>query len=223
MVLFGTSLEYEQEVFCLIESRMAHYDAVVDIGANVGVYTIFFAKLFETLNKPAHVFAFEPSRKAFLRLIQNIGANSAPKVHIFNCAVAQQSGFSQFYEPQDHLTNGSLYTAFAEMFSPNVAVNAVMTISGEKVSSLVDSYQRVLLKIDVEGAESVVLGSMAEFILSKKPDIVLEVLPTQEDALNGLDFLLDNYRLFNITDQGLIEHEALVAGRFRDYLLVPQE
>ena len=40
--LFCRELAYEPEVFSLLEERLDQYDAIVEIGANVGVFTTFF-------------------------------------------------------------------------------------------------------------------------------------------------------------------------------------
>jgi hypothetical protein len=40
----GGCLSYESEVFTFLDSRLDSYDAVVDIGANVGVFSLFLAK-----------------------------------------------------------------------------------------------------------------------------------------------------------------------------------
>jgi len=218
--LFFKEFKYESEVFAVIEERANVYDGVIEIGANVGVFTVFFAKLFASLKPNIQIFAFEPSFEAFFRLQQNIRSNAATNVHLFNCAIGEQTGFTQFHEPEGHLTNGSLLPEFASIFSANVRAREVLLVNGDMLTQLVKDCLRPLVKIDVEGAERIVLESMKQFILEKKPDIVLEVLGFTEEDLNGLTFLLETYDLFNITLEGLIKHTEFKATEHRDYLLV---
>jgi FkbM family methyltransferase len=196
---------------------------VIEIGANIGIFTLFFSKIFEELNKPGYIFAFEPSREAFFRLQQNLRANAAKNVQIFNCAVDRETRFTCFYEPEGHLTNGSLDRDFAQIFSSTLRASQTLAVSGDMIAELVTDCQHLLVKIDVEGAEFAVLSSLEGFLMRRKPDLVVEVLPTHQDELNKLSFLLDNYRLFNITASGLIAREKFVATSNRDYLLVPND
>jgi hypothetical protein len=76
-----------------------------------------------------------------------------------------------------------------------------------------------LLKIDVEGAELMVLNGLGSLLLQWLPDIICEVLPPYEAELN-LFFQDTPYRKFLITDNGLEEKASLCADpRYRDYYL----
>src|SRR5580693_415106 len=89
-------LPHEPEVFNWLTTRT--YSTVVEIGANVGVFSIYFAKRFPE----ASVYAFEPSRTAFSRLLTNVTANGCPNLFAFNCAIYSESGFLNFHEPVGH-------------------------------------------------------------------------------------------------------------------------
>ena len=220
--LFCRSLEYEREVFKALRPRMSQYEVVLEIGANIGLYTTFFSKALAERRDNGHVFAFEPSQKAFVRLCENLRLNKAPNVTAFNCAIGSSTGFVPFFEPEGHLTNGSLNRGFAELFSAQINQRPVIAVDGRTVDELVPRDRRTLMKIDVEGSECEVLRSLQSFVLTRFPDVVLEVLPDQAADLDTLDFIRAGYRLFNITETGLIEKNKFEANsRFRDYLLLP--
>lgn len=220
--LFFRALDYERAVFEMLRPRLHAYDAVLEIGANVGIYTSFFSKLLMAMTPTRPVFAFEPSREAFVRLQENLRINGARNVQAFNCAVSSAMGVVEFFEPQGHLTNGALCRAFAERFSDHVERSLVVAVDGTFIERLLEPYQRVLLKIDVEGAEGVVLRALEHLIADKRPDIVLELLADNADDLRALQFLQGRYRCLKITDAGLKEKPELEPdNRFRDYLLVP--
>lgn len=220
--LFFKHLPYEAEIFKELEARIKDYDAIVEIGANIGVYTIFFDKFLKQINKQIPVFAFEPSSQAYFRLQQNLFANNARNVFTFNCAVNDQTIFTQFFEPVGHLTNGSLHRDFATIFAKEVQSNHVLAINGHLLLQLLSGYKKILLKIDVEGSEEAVIHSLTSLIEDKKPEIILEILPYTAEALNGFDHLFKQYRLYHITTDGLIPKEKFASHpHFRDYLLVP--
>jgi hypothetical protein len=108
-VLFSRVLSYETEEFRWMEKHAAaDYDAIIEIGANVGVYSVFFDRL---SRKPSSrlqkIFSFEPAREPYRRLMENLCANKADRVVAFPVAVGTQSGFDSFFEPKDHLTHFS--------------------------------------------------------------------------------------------------------------------
>src|SRR5205814_738646 len=86
-------LDYEHQTASWFAGRS--YDTIVEIGANVGFYTLIFSKLFPE----TRVYSFEPSTAAYQRLLKNLAANGCRNVVPFNCAVASEAGFVNFYEP----------------------------------------------------------------------------------------------------------------------------
>jgi FkbM family methyltransferase len=208
-------LTYERETVSWFVGRS--YDTVVEIGANVGFYTLLFSKLFPE----ASIYAFEPSRTAYRRLLENVAANDCANVLPFNCAVTGAGGFVDFYEPAGHLTNGSLHHSFARRFASDVRATRVPSVSGGAIQDLCRGARRLLLKIDVEGSEPAVVSALQQIIRRSLPDMVIEVLPGVADDLNKLD-CLHGYRLLQLTAEGALERPAF-GGRFdcRDYALVP--
>ncbi len=220
--LFSMSLDYEQEVFEVLSARMNLYDSIVEIGANVGVYSVFFGKHLQKINAEGTVLCFEPSREAFSRLRRNLEINDLINVTAFNCAVGKVNGFVAFHEPKGHLTNGSLSKEFAAIFSSEIDESVVICMSGEKILDLLGECNRLLLKVDVEGSEKLVLEGLDVLIRRRWPDIVLEVLDIYEDDLNSLAVLNKNYEFFNITPGGVEKRQMLRATQHRDYLLIPK-
>ena len=106
--LFAKQLGYEDASFKWLDANAPDsYDLIIEIGANVGVFTVFFDALARRGSRLRRVIAFEPSREAYGRLLSNLRANGTTMVVPFNAAVGVSSGFQMFYEPEGHLTNGS--------------------------------------------------------------------------------------------------------------------
>jgi len=95
--LFSRRLAYEAPVFAWLEREAARrYGAVIEIGANVGVYSVFFDRLSRLPGARLKTIAvFEPSAEAFRRLLNNLALNGAGRVVAYNAAVAQASATSR--------------------------------------------------------------------------------------------------------------------------------
>jgi FkbM family methyltransferase len=214
---FTRTLGYEADVFTALLARMSRYDAVLEIGANVGVFSLFFRRQRRDHNVP--IFCFDPSREAFSRLLDNLAIDREPNVFAIPAAVAGSPGLAQFYEPQGHLTNGSLIAEFAGIFSETLERRFVPCVCGAQLLELLAPYSSLLIKIDVEGAESVVLRGLMPLILAKQPDMVIEVLESYAGDLNALG-LEQTYDLSLITADGLKAKANFEAdSTYRDYLL----
>ena len=216
--LFSRKLSYERDVFSELRKRIADYDAIVEIGANVGVYTLFFANERRSENVP--VFCFEPSTEARRRLELNLGTRHR-NVHVIPAAVYDVPGLQMLYEPKGHLTNGSLNQDFAQIFSADIAKTIVPTVDGSSIANLLAPNSKILIKIDVEGAEEQVLRSLEALLRAHNPDLVLEVLEISAATLNEIPGLLERFDCFLITAKGLQKKATLVADPAnRDYLLI---
>lgn len=224
-ILFSQRLGYEPEVFSWLESAAAsRYDAVIEIGANVGAYSIFFDGL---INASAgcrlqKIVAFEPSLEAYSRLLDNLRANSAQHVIPIRAAVASAPGFVEFFEPHGHLTNGSLDRDFANIFSDRLGCDVVFGHGPLDIEYFLNRCAKVLIKIDVEGYEPELLLSLGELTLKHRPDFIVEVLTQTVERLNGIDWL-GEYDLFLIGKDGPApKPEFFASEQYRDWLLTPK-
>lgn len=220
VALFSRRLRYEDSSFRWLEANAAdRYDLIVEIGANVGAFTVFFDVLARRGSRLKSIIAFEPSREAYGRLMSNLETNGAATVMPFNAAVGMSSGFQTFYEPEKHLTNGSFQREFSAIFSETVNATTVLTVAAADLASFITQGQKALLKIDVEGFEPQLLQAMSGLIKQHHPDLLIEVLPGTPEPLDRLDSLAGYIRHL-ITSDGLKVCPALYACETeRDWLL----
>lgn len=132
----------------------SHYlrpgDNVIDAGANIGLYTMFFADL---VGPGGKVLAFEPDEICAARLRENLALNKLTNVAVKEAAVSDRSGTARFSVGEDAAG------AFADLRSA-AAVREVPTV---RIADQLEGLAYAAGKMDVEGAEPLALaGAMIE-------------------------------------------------------------
>jgi FkbM family methyltransferase len=219
-VLFKKRLDYETPVFRWLEQNVVEYDLVIEIGANIGVYSVFLDALIKSQPEVRlkRVIAFEPALEPFGRLLDNLRVNRTGFVMPFRAAIADATAFHSFFEPKGHLTNGSLVAQFAGIFAPTQETT-VIAIGAHELEHFFQTTTRVLVKIDVESYEPDLMAAFKGIALRYRPDFLIEVLPQTPAALEALDYLR-TYERFLLTPQGTVRRSRLEADeRYRDWLL----
>jgi FkbM family methyltransferase len=221
--LFTADMSYEREIFGWLEKHAPEsYDTIVEIGANVGIYTVFFDRL---SRKPGsnirRILAFEPAHEPYRRLLQNSLANEVSLAQTYPIAISDRDGFVEFYQPEGHLTNGSLLTEYAGRYGAPYTTNLVPALAACHLETIFKSSQKVLLKIDVEGYEPHLLAAMRDLLQRYRPHLIIEVLRKTADPINEC-LPAATYEIFSIRDTGLVTVDRVAADpAFRDYFLKP--
>lgn len=123
---------------------------IIDCGSNIGMSILFFKRLCPA----AKIVGFEPDRDTFAKLAENVRMNSLTDVTIHNCAVSDRDGTITFYTDPD--AGGSLVTNILEERSSG----RKQTVEAARLSTFING-EIDLLKLDVEGAENLVLPELA--------------------------------------------------------------
>lgn len=139
-------------------SGFSQGDVLVDIGANVGMYTIWAAK-----TRGARVYAFEPESQNYALLNKNIHVNQlADSVTAYGIALSDHTGFSLLHLGQ-FMAGGSCHTFEEksnfklEPLNPVFSQGCYATTLDEMVSDRVIPIP-THIKIDVDGLEHKVLA-----------------------------------------------------------------
>ncbi len=144
----------------------------IDIGANVGAYSMVAAKTHPKLP----VFAFEPNPLAYARLTLHVKINGLDdRVNVFPMALGAANGHAHFAwvrKTYGWISSGGCLFADPAQIKPHhqAAVVAVRRLDDMPVFP----EGRALVKCDVEGGEAVVFTGMQNFLKARKPDIILE-------------------------------------------------
>ena len=155
---------YEPEMVDFMRAQLLPGDVFVDVGANIGVYTLPCAR---AVGPEGRVLAIEASLTVIDCLRRNIAAAAARNVRAHFCAACDSDGEEMnFYEaPSTHFGMGSMGPQFGR---PPVKV------AGRTLDSLLaqEGIQKVrAMKVDVEGYEEKVFTG-AEKLL-RRPDAPL--------------------------------------------------
>jgi FkbM family methyltransferase len=135
--------------------------SAVDVGANVGSYTVALAKLART------VYAFEPDVE-LARLLRR----AAPRnVHVSEDAVSERQGTSEFHTP---LLDGRPAVALGSLVAPSDRDYDVRTVTTTTLNSALANANVGFIKIDVEGHEQGVLIGGRELIARCRPVVLVE-------------------------------------------------
>lgn len=136
----------------LLATRIGDGFTFVDIGANVGGYSLFAAAL---AGSHARILAIEPQPEIFERLVYNVRQNPFGSIKALECAVADQDGdITMFLDPANSGEASMRFVNVREQGkSVRVASKTLATVLAEERLDRLD-----VLKVDVEGAEDLVLG-----------------------------------------------------------------
>ncbi len=144
-------------------------DVLVDIGANVGMYTIWAAK-----TRAARVFAFEPESQNYALLNRNIQANRLSDLVVaYACALSDETRFGELHL-SDATVGGSCHS-----FEDAVDFHLKPAAFPFKQGSFSTTLDRVIadgvvpvphhIKLDVDGLEHKVLAGAAATL--ENPDV----------------------------------------------------
>jgi len=159
-------------------------DVVIDIGANVGWYSLLLARL---APDDAQIFAFEPDPLNFELLEHNIRLNGATQITAIQKALAEDDGTQRLYQhDSNNLGRHSLL-----QLQDGKAVD-VQTTSLDNFWNTNGLGERVprFIKIDIEGYELVALRGAAE-VLKHCPALLSEYSPDymRQGGLNPADLI----------------------------------
>ena len=162
--LLGTAEPHLQRI---IRQYVSAGDTVYDIGAYLGYVSLSLAK---QVGPAGRVMAFEPIPRNLERMRQTIAVNELTTIKLLDVAASDSCGEANI-RITDNLSTPSL------VWHRNDSSSTELNIKTVAIDSLVHAREidpPKFVKIDVEGAEGLVLLGMRETIASSKPVVLLE-------------------------------------------------
>jgi FkbM family methyltransferase len=149
---------YEEQTTRLVREVLKEGMTVLDLGANVGYYTLLAAR---QVGETGRVFAFEPWHESFSLLQRNVKANGFNNIVPVAKAVSNRCGKQRLF-----LDNDPASRSLEEEDAGKNWVETEVTTVDEFVRERNISVD--LIKMDVEGSEMKVLEAMTETIRANK-------------------------------------------------------
>ncbi len=160
---------YEPSVSWAIQNEIKKGMTVIDVGANIGYFTLLMARCVGASGK---VYAFEPDPENFNLLRKNVRINGYKNVILVKAAVARKKGKIGLFVNENSNAEHSIYS-----FSKNQKKILVNSWSLDEYFS--DKDKKVdFVKLDIQGAEPEALLGMKKLIRKNpKIEILTEVWP----------------------------------------------
>lgn len=134
----------------LLAARIGEGFCFIDIGANIGAYSLFVAA---KAGRRARILAVEPQPEIFARLTYNIARNPFGTVKAVACALADKPGeLTLFLDPANKGESSVRLLRSSTSTSVRVPATTLLALMQS------EGYERLdAIKLDVEGAEDLIL------------------------------------------------------------------
>lgn len=162
---FNTYEKTELEIAIkLIENNFS----VFDIGANVGWYSLHFSKKFPN----ARILAFEPVKKTFDYLLENIHINGTKNISAYNFGFSEEAGTETFYFRNEESVSASMVDLKDDKKARKIKCKMVCLDDFSSRNNLKIDF----IKCDIEGSELLAIKGGRKAISKHKPIIFMEML-----------------------------------------------
>lgn len=186
---------YDTNEMLFILHFLREEDTFVDVGANIGAYTILASGV-----AGAKSIAYEPIPSTFANLVRNVNYNNLQtKAQTVNCGVGDKEGNILFTNSLDAINH--------VLYEDNYA-GSTIKVPVDSLDNMLSEELVHVLKIDVEGYEANVINGASQVL--KKPELRVVIMET-----NGLT---DQYEF----GQNYL-HDKLLDVGFRPYNYFPSE
>jgi FkbM family methyltransferase len=193
-----------------------------DVGANIGLHTFFLKNRYPDLP----IIAFDPSPSSWKYLEFSLRYNGTPGVRVEKFALSNIAGVLKFYNWGEESSADSLQDTHRVKGQHPI----VIEVQGMKLDDFPESSKISVIKLDCEGAESLILRGARNTIRNNMPFIILEFYHknfdafqvTPEDIFILLDDLEYNILTTDLEKIDLVRFKQLQTMDIENYILLPR-
>ena len=199
--------EADEGVLRLIKRYLPADGVFIDIGANIGSFTLVAARVASR----GKVHAFEPSEHHFRRLSNNVTMNHFGNVTLNKQGLNDKTGSATLFLPSlsGEMNNSGAASLYSATDTPGLQVTEEVELIALDDYAQSNSLERIdLIKIDIEGAEFNALKGSIQTLKRFRPIVLMELdLDNMQRADCSPDEILDfwkalNYRVSKIKNDG---------------------
>ncbi len=194
---------YEKDIVDDIFDELDETKNLIDIGANIGQHSLLMAPYCK------NVYSFEPIPAVYNQFKESIALNHYQNIHLFNTAI----GDKKESQPFNYVTNHAGTSSFVKRDDPNPNI---ITVQIDTLENILKDVKMDVIKLDVEGYESVVILGNKDKILKDKPVIFMEYNPDWIEREGSaktdevFNFFLDNeFTVFSRNKNKILSREEL--------------
>jgi FkbM family methyltransferase len=204
---------WEERTTITIENIVKEGMVVVDVGANIGYYTVIMGRLVGLKGK---VFAFEVNNEITEILKDNCDINclftTSENITICAKAVTDQNKKLQFKVLKNHMGSSSVMNFDPEFIIKNKDTFQTKMVDGVSLDSFFPPNFKIdFIRIDAEGSELLILDGMKRIIKENPNIIIMAEYNKNVIEANGQDtnsfisaFTKNGFSAYNINDTGLL-------------------
>lgn len=197
--------------FAIFDKFLNRQHSYVDIGAHIGSTVLYGCQLAK------HCYAIEPDPIAFEELNKNVYLNKdlLPRVTLANLAISNLSGTVSLYQVGDRWGNSASSIL-------NDSTKSAQEIKSKTFQQFITEHSINdcnFIKIDIEGAEFIVLPTMKDYLQINKPTLLVEFHPMLVDQpMQKLESIRNVLKIYNhLYDEKFKEIEVeSIFSSFRD-------
>lgn len=197
---------YEPNQFAFLDKILEPGMAFIDLGANMGLYSLFAAK---KVGRQGTVLAIEPSTREFQRLKTHVKLNTLPNICLLQVAVSNRQTEADLLIATEKNTGHNTLGMFGY---DSVQLQEKEKVHVEKLDDLIQerSLKRLdVIKMDIEGTEFFALQGAINTLTQFHPVILLELsdITLEHQGCHSKqvwDFLTQlGYTFYSFDDKGL--------------------
>jgi FkbM family methyltransferase len=215
-----TILTKEPDTIAWIDDYIKEGDVLFDIGANIGVFSLYAAK-----TKNARAFAFEPFAGNYVVLNRNIYLNNlSDRITALNIALHKETtlshlNVSEFWAGKaGHSFNDPMGSG-GGIFKPKF-LQGVIGMSLDDFIETFDAPHPNHIKIDVDGNEKLIIEGMKKTMAdSRLKSVAIEIDNAFGDHLQALE-MIKAHGFEVLPDEKYINRAYLAVRTMQNYFLV---
>ena len=176
---------YERDTERVIRKTLRPGMHFVDVGANIGYFTVLAAKL---VGPTGRVDAFEPDPINRARLVKHLEENGVvDRVRVHAVGLGAEAGKVTLYHPKGVENHGS-----ASIFQSAVGEGEAFSIEIARADEVLERVPD-LIKMDIEGAELLAIRGMTGLLTGERPPAMI-IEHNHETARAGGHSMADIFR-----------------------------